>query len=151
MGAQFYPNCAHVEIINDSPDAGQPGPLVKIPGVYVWGQPGKQPFYLHSYLEAASLDRDMHTPSPQKLILAPQIFTLIHMLPISIFQMSRHLRLRCGKAEYILRVSHDDVSLKTVQVLQPKNRLASKMTINSSLYRSLQRLPRSKIWDWNEA
>ncbi|KAF2749148.1 lytic polysaccharide monooxygenase [Sporormia fimetaria CBS 119925] len=36
--AQFYVNCAHVEIINDRDDFGTPGPLVKIPGVYTRGQ-----------------------------------------------------------------------------------------------------------------
>ncbi|KAF2681477.1 lytic polysaccharide monooxygenase [Lentithecium fluviatile CBS 122367] len=41
LGAQFYPNCAHVEIFNERTNVGQPGPLVKIPGVYVWGQPGE--------------------------------------------------------------------------------------------------------------
>jgi hypothetical protein len=39
-GVQWYPNCAHVEIVNDGPAVGKPGPLVKIPGVYVLGQPG---------------------------------------------------------------------------------------------------------------
>jgi hypothetical protein len=38
--AQFYPNCAQIEIANDGP-VGTPGPLVKIPGVYTLGQPGE--------------------------------------------------------------------------------------------------------------
>lgn len=37
---QFYINCAHIEVVNASDDIGGPGPLVKIPGVYTFGQPG---------------------------------------------------------------------------------------------------------------
>ncbi|KAF2122408.1 glycoside hydrolase [Lophiotrema nucula] len=37
--SQFYVNCAHIEIVNPSQIVGTPGPLVKIPGVYVRGQP----------------------------------------------------------------------------------------------------------------
>ncbi|GAB1315429.1 hypothetical protein MFIFM68171_05639 [Madurella fahalii] len=39
IDTQFYVNCAHIEIINDSTEIGNPGPLVKIPGVYERGQP----------------------------------------------------------------------------------------------------------------
>ncbi|RYP22182.1 hypothetical protein DL765_001830 [Monosporascus sp. GIB2] len=44
--AQFYVNCAHVEIVNTSGDIGTPGPLVKIPGVYKRGQ---QDVYFSSF------------------------------------------------------------------------------------------------------
>ncbi|CAH0002245.1 unnamed protein product [Clonostachys byssicola] len=37
VDAQFYVNCAHVEIVNDG-SSGSPGPTVKIPGVYERGQ-----------------------------------------------------------------------------------------------------------------
>lgn len=40
MGAQWYPNCAHVEIVNEGTVIGKPSPLVKFPGVYKFGQPG---------------------------------------------------------------------------------------------------------------
>jgi hypothetical protein len=36
--AQYYVNCAHIEVLN-SGTAGNPAPLVKIPGVYRRGQP----------------------------------------------------------------------------------------------------------------
>ncbi|KAK0745010.1 glycoside hydrolase [Apiosordaria backusii] len=39
VDAQFYVNCAHVDIVNDRDDVGNPGPVVKIPGVYKQGQP----------------------------------------------------------------------------------------------------------------
>lgn len=45
VDAQFYVNCAHVNIENTG-DAGTPEPLVKIPGIYERGQPG---MYIHSY------------------------------------------------------------------------------------------------------
>ncbi|KAK7229298.1 hypothetical protein V2G26_001468 [Clonostachys chloroleuca] len=37
IDAQFYVNCAHVEIVNDG-GSDSPGPIVKIPGVYERGQ-----------------------------------------------------------------------------------------------------------------
>jgi hypothetical protein len=40
VDAQYYVNCAHVEIVSSGEDEGTPGPLVKIPGVYTRGQPG---------------------------------------------------------------------------------------------------------------
>jgi hypothetical protein len=43
--AQYYVNCAHVEVVNDGP-VGTPGPLVKIPGVYTRGQ---KDVYFSSY------------------------------------------------------------------------------------------------------
>jgi hypothetical protein len=43
--AQYYVNCAHVQVINDGP-VGTPGPLVKIPGVYTRGQ---KDVYFSSY------------------------------------------------------------------------------------------------------
>jgi hypothetical protein len=42
-----------VEIVNDDPNVGVPGPLVKIPGVYVWGQPGMVELYLHLIWDAS--------------------------------------------------------------------------------------------------
>jgi hypothetical protein len=39
VDAQFYVNCAHVEIVNTNSAIGNPAPLVKIPGVYERGQP----------------------------------------------------------------------------------------------------------------
>ncbi|KAF2687844.1 lytic polysaccharide monooxygenase [Lentithecium fluviatile CBS 122367] len=43
--AQFYVNCAHVQVVNDGP-IGTPGPTVKIPGVYTRGQ---KDVYFSSY------------------------------------------------------------------------------------------------------
>jgi hypothetical protein len=40
VDAQFYVNCAHVEIVSSGEDEGTPEPLVQIPGVYTRGQPG---------------------------------------------------------------------------------------------------------------
>ncbi|KAF2676453.1 lytic polysaccharide monooxygenase, partial [Lentithecium fluviatile CBS 122367] len=40
QGSQFYANCAHVKITNPSANVGTPGPTVKIPGVYTFGQKG---------------------------------------------------------------------------------------------------------------
>ncbi|KAI0376621.1 glycoside hydrolase [Hypomontagnella monticulosa] len=37
--AQWFVNCAQVEIINTDVEVGTPGPLVKIPGIYTHGQP----------------------------------------------------------------------------------------------------------------
>jgi hypothetical protein len=45
QGAQFYANCAHVRVINSGVDIGSPGPAVKIPGVYTFGQKGMLLFY----------------------------------------------------------------------------------------------------------
>ncbi|KAI0135874.1 glycoside hydrolase [Daldinia grandis] len=39
IDAQFYVNCAHIEIVNPDAEVGTPGPLVEIPGVYTRGQP----------------------------------------------------------------------------------------------------------------
>ena len=44
VDAQFYMNCAHVEILNSDGDVGTPGPLVKIPSVYERGQRGMSGF-----------------------------------------------------------------------------------------------------------
>jgi hypothetical protein len=38
QGSQFYANCAHVRILNPTSNVGAPGPQVKIPGVYTFGQ-----------------------------------------------------------------------------------------------------------------
>jgi hypothetical protein len=38
VDAQFYPNCAHIEVVNDG-TVGTPGPVVQIPGAYTRGQP----------------------------------------------------------------------------------------------------------------
>jgi hypothetical protein len=43
--AQFYVNCAHVEVVNDGA-ASTPGPTVKIPGLYTRGQ---KDVYFSSY------------------------------------------------------------------------------------------------------
>lgn len=39
VDAQWYPNCAHIEVVNGG-SVGTPGPLVQIPGVYERGQSG---------------------------------------------------------------------------------------------------------------
>ncbi|KAI3321122.1 lytic polysaccharide monooxygenase [Xylariaceae sp. AK1471] len=44
--AQFYVNCAQIEIVNPNANFGTPGPVVKIPGVYTRGQPD---VYFSSY------------------------------------------------------------------------------------------------------
>ncbi|PVI00683.1 lytic polysaccharide monooxygenase [Periconia macrospinosa] len=46
QGAQFYTNCAHVRIVNSESDEGTPGPLVKIPGIYTFGQKGRHHIYV---------------------------------------------------------------------------------------------------------
>jgi hypothetical protein len=38
--AQFFLNCAQIEVVNDG-EVGTPGPLAKLPGAYTRGQPGK--------------------------------------------------------------------------------------------------------------
>lgn len=45
VDAQFYVNCAHVQVVNDGV-VGIPGPLVKIPGLYERGQ---KDVYFSSY------------------------------------------------------------------------------------------------------
>ncbi|KAF2005056.1 lytic polysaccharide monooxygenase [Amniculicola lignicola CBS 123094] len=60
--SQFYPNCAHVDILppSSTPAAvGIPGPLVKIPGVYVRGQPDV-------YFDKYNLDLDIDKWVPPK-------------------------------------------------------------------------------------
>ncbi|RYP26757.1 hypothetical protein DL768_011592 [Monosporascus sp. mg162] len=52
VDAQFYVNCAHVEIVSTSGDIGTPGPLAKIPGVYERGQPD---VYFSSYAESFNI------------------------------------------------------------------------------------------------
>ncbi|KAF2868281.1 glycoside hydrolase [Massariosphaeria phaeospora] len=44
--AQYYVNCAHIEVVNPSATVGTPSPTVKIPGVYTRGQPD---VYFSSY------------------------------------------------------------------------------------------------------
>jgi hypothetical protein len=59
--AQYYPNCAHVEIINDSDNIGTPGPTVKIPGVYTRGQPDVY-FSTYDYLLSHDMSVDDFVP-----------------------------------------------------------------------------------------
>ena len=41
VDAQFYVNCAHIEVQNPAGGSdAEPGPVAKIPGVYERGQPG---------------------------------------------------------------------------------------------------------------
>ncbi|KAJ0375872.1 hypothetical protein COL26b_005847 [Colletotrichum chrysophilum] len=45
-GAEFYFNCAQIEVENASGASGVPGPLVKIPGLYTGHEPGIE-FYMY--------------------------------------------------------------------------------------------------------
>jgi hypothetical protein len=54
VDAQFYVNCAHVEVLNDGA-VGTPGPLVNIPGVYKRGQSDVY-FSVYDYLLSHNLD-----------------------------------------------------------------------------------------------
>ncbi|KAH7395247.1 glycoside hydrolase [Phaeosphaeria sp. MPI-PUGE-AT-0046c] len=59
QGAQFYANCAHITIVNHNVEIGTPGPLVKIPGVYTFGQKelyffadvGNETYNIHDFVE----------------------------------------------------------------------------------------------------
>ncbi|OAL04086.1 hypothetical protein IQ06DRAFT_345282 [Phaeosphaeriaceae sp. SRC1lsM3a] len=59
QGAQFYANCAHITIINQNVEIGTPGPMVKIPGVYTFGQKelyffadvGNETYNIHDFVE----------------------------------------------------------------------------------------------------
>jgi len=57
---QFYVNCAHIEVINTGKVGKNPGPLVKIPGVYFRGQSGVRYFCLHDVLHYANLSVDVY-------------------------------------------------------------------------------------------
>ncbi|KAI9899865.1 hypothetical protein N3K66_004127 [Trichothecium roseum] len=46
VDAQFYVNCAHIEVQNPAGSDAEPGPVAKIPGVYERGQPD---IYFSSY------------------------------------------------------------------------------------------------------
>ncbi|KAH7110100.1 glycoside hydrolase [Dendryphion nanum] len=62
QGSQYYANCAHVRVLNANANIGTPGPLVKIPGVYTFGQ---KEIYFYADVGNETYDiRDFVEPKP---------------------------------------------------------------------------------------
>ena len=82
--------CAHVEIVNEGEKIGVPGPLVRFPGVYEFGQPGTWMFLFRCV--AGELGKVL-------MVLDGQIFMSIHMIRDSISRISGRRRQWCGRVE----------------------------------------------------
>ncbi|KAH9893860.1 glycoside hydrolase [Xylariomycetidae sp. FL2044] len=63
VDAQFYVNCAHVNIVNENSEVGTPGPVVNIPGVYVRGQSDVY-FSTYDYI-GRNVTTDYTPPKPE--------------------------------------------------------------------------------------
>ncbi|KAF4922050.1 putative endo-beta-1,4-glucanase D [Colletotrichum viniferum] len=63
-GAEFYFNCAQIEVENASGNSGIPGPLVKIPGLYTDHEPGIEFFMYRPWIVNYTMPGPAVWPQP---------------------------------------------------------------------------------------